>query len=147
MTTPIKLQSYILSTTTETVRHSFLSVKVSLLQSYILSTTTETTQSQDTNLTARSFNRTSFQQQLKPRSTVRDFPCTCFNRTSFQQQLKQITKRQRLAHWLKLQSYILSTTTETCSRLIVRLRLFRLQSYILSTTTETRSEANHSDRS
>ena len=83
----------------------------------------------------------------------------CFNRTSFQQQLK---------HWVlgmfkkleRLQSYILSTTTETIGQalnssrspsfnrtsfqqqlkqnVLYRLRdSLRLQSYILSTTTET----------
>ena len=106
----------------------------------------------------RSFNRTSFQQQLKQPIT---YPCStkdlasivhpfnnnwnpspltwnesavCFNRTSFQQQLK--------LNWIyftrieRLQSYILSTTTETRQRLAEDRRLL-LQSYILSTTTET----------
>ena len=36
----------------------------------------------------------------------------CFNRTSFQQQLKRYISRYATAHYL-LQSYILSTTTET----------------------------------
>ena len=108
----------------------------------------------------RSFNRTSFQQQLKLKRLSRSkFAMICFNRTSFQQQLK---------HWVlgmfkkleRLQSYILSTTTETIGQalnssrspsfnrtsfqqqlkqnVLYRLRdSLRLQSYILSTTTET----------
>ena len=108
----------------------------------------------------RSFNRTSFQQQLKHRvSQGTGCLLRSFNRTSFQQQLK---------HWVlgmfkkleRLQSYILSTTTETIGQalnssrspsfnrtsfqqqlkqnVLYRLRdSLRLQSYILSTTTET----------
>ena len=84
----------------------------------------------------RSFNRTSFQQQLKlmdcplthllsvlqsyilsttTETSVVIFinpPKSCFNRTSFQQQLKhQCSSFQSLQS--QLQSYILSTTTET----------------------------------
>ena len=59
-----------------------------------------------------------------------------FNRTSFQQQLKLRSKRSQ-QRGILLQSYILSTTTETFQGS----RFFgceKLQSYILSTTTETR---------
>ena len=60
-----RLQSYILSTTTETPRNLPIFNLLIKLQSYILSTTTETIYNEwfrDENL---SFNRTSFQQQLK----------------------------------------------------------------------------------
>ena len=59
----------------------------------------------------------------------------CFNRTSFQQQLKLLANLFCVLIIL-LQSYILSTTTETRQRLAEDRRLL-LQSYILSTTTET----------
>ena len=82
-----------------------------------------------------------------------------FNRTSFQQQLKH-KLRNPLSKRVQLQSYILSTTTETCGRCSGMrergsfnrtsfqqqlkqwdVKAFyedlRLQSYILSTTTET----------
>ncbi len=60
----------------------------------------------------RSFNRTSFQQQLKPLAGVPETTsAVCFNRTSFQQQLK--LNLNLLARIERLQSYILSTTTET----------------------------------
>ena len=62
---------------------------VSELQSYILSTTTETCCLMNVYPMRRCFNRTSFQQQLK--QTVFSLIMTtsvCFNRTSFQQQLK-----------------------------------------------------------
>ena len=62
------------------------------LQSYILSTTTETLDDGSTKTTALSFNRTSFQQQLK-----------------------QVCKSHR-GKYYRLQSYILSTTTETHSK-------------------------------
>ena len=68
--------------------------------------------------------------------TVRDAFKFCFNRTSFQQQLKQVPKTW-LFHWEWLQSYILSTTTETGKRLTRSKTSSTLQSYILSTTTET----------
>ena len=110
----------------------------------------------------RSFNRTSFQQQLKPqdhmvqiedlllqsyilstttetlRPPQRFFPRYRFNRTSFQQQLKRIEVPEH-SRPDELQSYILSTTTETFQGS----RFFgceKLQSYILSTTTETHSK-------
>ena len=86
------------------------------------------------------FNRTSFQQQLKPKSSIstkilsklqsyilstttetrRNFSYVAFlvsfNRTSFQQQLKRIGHVQLLKSLGQLQSYILSTTTETHSK-------------------------------
>ena len=58
------------------------------------------------------FNRTSFQQQLKRDRDLQKTVACCFNRTSFQQQLKHFFRRRRMALWT-LQSYILSTTTET----------------------------------
>ena len=84
----------------------------------------------------RSFNRTSFQQQLKHwvlgmfkklerlqsyilstttetiGQALNSSRSPSFNRTSFQQQLKQ-NVLYRLRDSLRLQSYILSTTTET----------------------------------
>ena len=107
------LQSYILSTTTETFRyqcqkhkrHGFnrtsfqqqlkpakpsrINISAVPLQSYILSTTTETRMVTFRQVAERGFNRTSFQQQLKPNSPLRFFG------------------------GVPLQSYILSTTTET----------------------------------
>ena len=86
----------------------------SKLQSYILSTTTETLLVIASRLAPRGFNRTSFQQQLKLRieraatagSVLQSYILSttnetlqrslsvqnenCFNRTSFQQQLKQV---------------------------------------------------------
>ena len=133
-----------------------------------------------------SFNRTSFQQQLKlgrvsdsssgSRASIvhpfnnnwnsQEFQSAQwwlwgFNRTSFQQQLKRIWANTFLICLWQLQSYILSTTTETFA--VYLLGFFgsyasivhpfnnnwnlaqnslddltvRLQSYILSTTTET----------
>ena len=178
-----ELQSYILSTTTETPasfafacsssrfnRTSFqqqlkrINVfekrRLIMLQSYILSTTTETViENRTVSERIRGFNRTSFQQQLKLLIRLLTLFHLGFNRTSFQQQLK---------HWVlgmfkkleRLQSYILSTTTETIGQalnssrspsfnrtsfqqqlkqnVLYRLRdSLRLQSYILSTTTET----------
>ena len=154
------LQSYILSTTTETrlrrpyCRNSFR------LQSYILSTTTETVDYLRYKRQLGSFNRTSFQQQLKPKSRPLWNPCAvsfnrtsfqqqlklrtasksshviCFNRTSFQQQLKPCLDSASAVE-VALQSYILSTTTETVSEDEKYFNLVELQSYILSTTTET----------
>ena len=134
---------------------------VSELQSYILSTTTETKRCVCLNDNKNCFNRTSFQQQLKHRNNNRfsQIP-NCFNRTSFQQQLKHPRLLVNLPSFT-LQSYILSTTTETIDhyettavnscfnrtsfqqQLKPQIRgesLVRnswLQSYILSTTTET----------
>ena len=110
-----QLQSYILSTTTETYcndgknprgygfnRTSFQqqlklgwsNVGISSfceLQSYILSTTTETLVVTVPRDTKRCFNRTSFQQQLKRYGVNRHRSrCFRFNRTSFQQQLKRM---------------------------------------------------------
>ena len=109
----------------------------------------------------RSFNRTSFQQQLK--QPFRQFACrqtvlqsyilstttetycltlvfdffASFNRTSFQQQLKPEPPAFLPSPCSKLQSYILSTTTETDTGDAIDKASIRLQSYILSTTTET----------
>ena len=109
---------------------------VSELQSYILSTTTETYHAIIFNLPPLGFNRTSFQQQLKHwvlgmfkklerlqsyilstttetiGQALNSSRSPSFNRTSFQQQLKQ-NVLYRLRDSLRLQSYILSTTTET----------------------------------
>ena len=107
----------------------------------------------------RSFNRTSFQQQLKQvcagyvsvmllqsyilSTTTETFSqsfknrlLSGFNRTSFQQQLKPKSAMSRKYPAL-LQSYILSTTTETDVLVSQTALLMKLQSYILSTTTET----------
>ena len=67
---------------------------VSELQSYILSTTTETVYRCLVAGSLRCFNRTSFQQQLKrvSRPSLKD-SYSRFNRTSFQQQLKPSSKR------------------------------------------------------
>ena len=112
----------------------------------------------------RSFNRTSFQQQLKHAVTKEALEKrSSFNRTSFQQQLKPLASYLKRIGGL-LQSYILSTTTETFIahlknipghrfnrtsfqqqlKHFLRERLKRpsvLQSYILSTTTETQIAA------
>ena len=110
---------------------------VSELQSYILSTTTETCFCFPVEGNNFCFNRTSFQQQLKLFPISADqVTVLSFNRTSFQQQLKHKGK-QLVVLRSELQSYILSTTTETTQcffRIYFRLSL---QSYILSTTTET----------
>ena len=114
----------------------------------------------------RSFNRTSFQQQLKQRirryqrrmgqlqsyilSTTtetewrnkRIHSNKRFNRTSFQQQLKHKVLCQYRIFTLWLQSYILSTTTETKTFIPLQIRHDLLQSYILSTTTETLGARN-----
>ena len=134
------------------------------LQSYILSTTTETSLYLRQHFFSSSFNRTSFQQQLKHYfGTYWNIPVWSFNRTSFQQQLKHLTSKitpdQLLAsivhpfnnNWniavrgaprriVLLQSYILSTTTETKLAEIGYRGESMLQSYILSTTTETSIE-------
>ena len=60
-----ELQSYILSTTTETCRSQESRKDFRLLQSYILSTTTETRRQRSQVRKSCRFNRTSFQQQLK----------------------------------------------------------------------------------
>ena len=64
----VMLQSYILSTTTETPDPAEHCGQNEALQSYILSTTTETKGYSLGERRRKSFNRTSFQQQLKPRS-------------------------------------------------------------------------------
>ena len=82
------LQSYILSTTTETEEPSN-NPQDKQLQSYILSTTTETAVHRRLGGRCFSFNRTSFQQQLKRSLLIRALRFNAsFNRTSFQQQLK-----------------------------------------------------------
>ena len=82
------LQSYILSTTTETICWVTLTATL-MLQSYILSTTTETKRIGGLTGLGHSFNRTSFQQQLKRSLLIRALRFNAsFNRTSFQQQLK-----------------------------------------------------------
>ncbi len=64
---------------------------VSELQSYILSTTTETVIFSPVGCWFLCFNRTSFQQQLKLFSKSSAILIRlCFNRTSFQQQLKPL---------------------------------------------------------
>jgi len=107
-----KLQSYILSTTTETDYETATACALAELQSYILSTTTETWRGFFMCGRFYSFNRTSFQQQLKRHKMRMKFFVNRFNRTSFQQQLKQRCSQGGLRAFL-LQSYILSTTTET----------------------------------
>ena len=136
---------------------------VSELQSYILSTTTETSFSFKNSSNKGCFNRTSFQQQLKrgrldcSRILLLSFNRTSFqqqlklagcftslisslsfNRTSFQQQLKQtkapnLTTSQRSFNRTSFQQQLkrcfLNWSDRTCW----------LQSYILSTTTETSS--------
>ena len=84
------------------------------------------------------FNRTSFQQQLKLVMSSIFWSTFCsFNRTSFQQQLKLNSNSIPSLCSVLLQSYILSTTTETRTRRRADFAYFSLQSYILSTTTET----------
>ena len=73
------------------------------LQSYILSTTTETQIAALYALAAIGFNRTSFQQQLKLLGKlVNVFVTVGFNRTSFQQQLKLIPKKGKIPPLTKL---------------------------------------------
>ena len=96
----------------------------------------------------RSFNRTSFQQQLKrdlnhlsaqrKRASIvhpfnnnwnivsrcDSYPHNSFNRTSFQQQLK-LNRIEAYNAYVVLQSYILSTTTETIQAIVCWERLFR----------------------
>ena len=75
----------------------------SVLQSYILSTTTETQIAALYALAAIGFNRTSFQQQLKLLGKlVNVFVTVGFNRTSFQQQLKLIPKKGKIPPLTKL---------------------------------------------
>ena len=64
-----ELQSYILSTTTETL-NQHRQKDLFELQSYILSTTTETKRNRSRRPSVQSFNRTSFQQQLKLRIAI-----------------------------------------------------------------------------
>ena len=108
------------------------------LQSYILSTTTETGH-RTTRWTVWScFNRTSFQQQLKP-ANVNFLGCSTdvlqsyILSTTTETPTGAATEQQ--IYWL--QSYILSTTTETTKWHTPLFETNKLQSYILSTTTET----------
>ena len=134
---------------------------VSELQSYILSTTTETCKSFWDLSVCDSFNRTSFQQQLKlicrfslnnnsiasivhpfNNNWNKNFTSESILKVLLQSYILSTTTETRLSHryqhsGCKLQSYILSTTTETdivCGRIV---HSVQLQSYILSTTTET----------
>ena len=181
----VKLQSYILSTTTETC-FKLAFHPCFKLQSYILSTTTETSQifrdieqSQGASIVhpfnnnwnskiicqhrkPKSFNRTSFQQQLKLRVILfLSVVVFSFNRTSFQQQLKlevmissnQNFIRASIVHpfnnnWNSMRpscdrarlSRFNRTSFQQQLKLLVDLVIARdalLQSYILSTTTET----------
>ena len=69
------------------------------LQSYILSTTTETTQIKRQLHKPLRFNRTSFQQQLKPQGhDSEQLKNARFNRTSFQQQLKHVSREAIVAN-------------------------------------------------
>ena len=183
----ILLQSYILSTTTET--------KLNLLHSdwtasivHPFNNNWNDFQSAYSFSSPHCFNRTSFQQQLKlSDSSVIESTIIRFNRTSFQQQLKRSLRTSkifldiasivhpfnnnwntwklvRLPSTMTLQSYILSTTTETFpagkAEASIRASIvhpfnnnwntdssalcpgrYRLQSYILSTTTETSRQA------
>ena len=153
------------------------------LQSYILSTTTETAgQKRKIRRDAASIVHP-FNNNWNVLRCPNLFFAICFNRTSFQQQLKLnhisvkgnalrlqsyilSTTTETTSLWLScpavaasivhpfnnnwnssaaelvgvqisLQSYILSTTTETLSRWVCKQTLTVLQSYILSTTTET----------
>ena len=115
-----ELQSYILSTTTETWPRRRCTKTRIRLQSYILSTTTETLRGVLFCLFRGGFNRTSFKQKLKQKelisssdvflaSIVHPFnnnwnftplilnrqPQNRFNRTSFQQQLKHFLQSRR----------------------------------------------------
>ena len=183
-----RLQSYILSTTTET----FLSpapygvVDASIVHPF--NNNWNDFQSAYSFSSPHCFNRTSFQQQLKlSDSSVIESTIIRFNRTSFQQQLKRSLRTSkifldiasivhpfnnnwntwklvRLPSTMTLQSYILSTTTETFpagkAEASIRASIvhpfnnnwntdssalcpgrYRLQSYILSTTTETSRQA------
>ena len=154
-----ELQSYILSTTTET-RFLEQTNDFAALQSYILSTTTETECwialikwflasivhpfNNNWNADVSSyrpryirFNRTSFQQQLKHSFTACKVSGEIgFNRTSFQQQLKH-----RFSDWriFKEDASIVHPFNNNWNEICRcnRHSLAKLQSYILSTTTET----------
>ena len=112
---------------------------VSELQSYILSTTTETLRGVLFCLFRGGFNRTSFQQQLK--QVCKSHRGKYYRLQSYI--LSTTTETEWAVNEkgdFMLQSYILSTTTETRVRKNQLQRSRLLQSYILSTTTETHSK-------
>ena len=117
-----ELQSYILSTTTETVQLfiNLLSIAASIVHPF-----------------NNNWNRFSFDGRSVDSG---------FNRTSFQQQLKQEYSLLQKRQTVRLQSYILSTTTETLAAAVGAPSAPVLQSYILSTTTETRVRWRFSGR-
>ncbi len=96
------LQSYILSTTTETfpAGKAEASIRASIVHPF---NNTETQIAALYALAAIGFNRTSFQQQLKLLGKlVNVFVTVGFNRTSFQQQLKLIPKKGKIPPLTKL---------------------------------------------
>ena len=92
---------------------------VSELQSYILSTTTETNVSDYTATHNIASIVHPFNNNWNRVTTVVFKIHGSFNRTSFQQQLKQNAIYLGLCYRM-LQSYILSTTTETCRLASIR---------------------------
>ena len=112
------LQSYILSTTTETAYRDKVVKNISSFNRTSFQQQLKLGRIGDENV-LESFNRTSFQQQLKPIIYVSSLKNVSFNRTSFQQQLKLSAEGGRYESF-KLQSYILSTTTETVSSSIIK---------------------------
>ena len=138
---------------------SSISTKIlSKLQSYILSTTTETDVCCLNVMTVSASIVHPFNNNWNVVPTISGQFVVGFNRTSFQQQLK-LAVFVKVCQVAVLQSYILSTTTETFNQWRCRfqrrfnrtsfqqqLKLYsgdknfydwKLQSYILSTTTET----------
>ena len=135
-----ELQSYILSTTTETSSRRTLCTSRQTLQSYILSTTTETLGGRNQNTLERCFNRTSFQQQLKlAQQSSGGGQAQRFNRTSFQQQLKpKFLGLNDEQNWASIVHPFNNNWNGSNLRLVF-VTCSKLQSYILSTTTETTS--------
>ena len=87
----------------------------------------------------RSFNRTSFQQQLKPQDHMVQIEDLLLQSYILSTTTETLHSSSDCPLFRQLQSYILSTTTETFQGS----RFFgceKLQSYILSTTTETHSK-------
>ena len=110
---------------------------VSELQSYILSTTTETDFAMAWNIDYSASIVHPFNNNWNC-----DANLTTLKSPSLQSYiLSTTTETTRRSPWLsrkfKLQSYILSTTTETSVKLKHKIIVYLLQSYILSTTTET----------
>ena len=92
---------------------SSISTKIlSKLQSYILSTTTETDVCCLNVMTVSASIVHPFNNNWNPAFSMQVKTQSSFNRTSFQQQLKLYSGDKNFYDW-KLQSYILSTTTET----------------------------------